>query len=241
PVAPYKTMSNSRGVAVTAPDATRRKSGTSGAATPGDKKMPGTRPGTPYLCDGEAVGCGRGSAATSADRPSADALRVQHVLGHPDLLLTARAGRGTRPAVTVPRARRELQATGEAVTGTDRPVSTRLALRDGIPVHAVGLHRRRRGVRGRRRRHVRVKTHRRRSWRGVRRRSWRGVRSRRRVWSGPGGCHVRVKTHRLRVGAGRWDGHERAGDSGQNERLTDVLQYWFLSRCVRQSKPTGVG
>ena len=47
-------------------------------------------------------------------------------------------------AVGTPGARRELQAAGEAVTGADAPVTTRLALRDGVPVHAVRPDRRRR-------------------------------------------------------------------------------------------------
>src|SRR5665213_3070350 len=100
--------------------------------------MPGTGPGIScVMYDGKAADGGCRSAAPTADRPSADALRVQHVLGHPDLLVTARAVRGTRPAVGAPGARGELQPAGESVTGADSPVATRLALRDGIPVHAV--------------------------------------------------------------------------------------------------------
>ena len=38
--------------------------------------------------------CNAWSAAPTADRPGADALRVQHILGHPDLLVAARAVRG---------------------------------------------------------------------------------------------------------------------------------------------------
>ena len=189
-----------------------------------------------------------GSAAASADRPSADALRVQHVLGDPDLLVAARAGRGARPTVGVPGARGELQATGEAVTGADPPVATRLALRDGVPVHAVrpvggrrrDIRARRQGVRSRRRRSIRsrrrrsVRSRRRRSIGGRRRRSIggrrrRSVRSRRRrrsVRSRGDGRRVRVEARRhvLRVSGGRWDGHERARDRGKNERLSDVLQ-----------------
>jgi len=129
------------------------------------------------------------SAATAADRPGVNALRTQNVLGNPDLLLTAGAGRRTRATVGVPGARRELQAAGKTVTGADSPVATRLALRDGVPVHAVRLvnRRRGRGVRSRRcrnRRHRRVAVEargggRRRDLRGRRRRRNVGVEARR--------------------------------------------------------------
>ena len=45
----------------------------------------------------------------------------------------------TRATIGMPGAGGELQATGETVTGVDRPVATRLALRDGVPVDAVRL------------------------------------------------------------------------------------------------------
>src|SRR5581483_8573075 len=64
-------------------------------------------------------------AAPAADRPGADALRVQHVFGHPDLLIAAGTTRAARAAVGPPGARRELQTTGVTVTGADRPVATR--------------------------------------------------------------------------------------------------------------------
>ena len=63
---------------------------------------------------------------------------VQHVLGHPDLLVAARAVRGSRATVGPPGAGRELQTAGVAVTGADRPVATGLAGSDRVPVHAVG-------------------------------------------------------------------------------------------------------
>src|ERR1700678_4073694 len=129
--------------------------------------MPGTRPGIPYLVrqfDGGAVSCSLGSAASAAYRPRVDALRVQHVLGYPDLLLTAGTTRGARTTVGVPGAGRELQAAGVTVTGVDPPVATRLARRDRVPVHAVGLVDRGgidwRRVRVRRRRNICVKAHR---------------------------------------------------------------------------------
>src|ERR1700749_2463880 len=81
--------------------------------------------------------CLRWSAASAADRPGANALAVQHVLGHPDLLLAAPAVRGSRATVGPPGAGRELQATGVAVTGADAPVATRLAGSDRVPVPAV--------------------------------------------------------------------------------------------------------
>ncbi len=225
--------------------------------------MPGARPGTSYMydyVDREAVDCGCGLAAASADRPSADALRVQHVLGDPNLLVAARAGRGARSTVGVPGARRELQTTGEAVTGADAPVATRLALRDGIPVHAVcpmsgrrrDVRARRRSVRSRRRRSVRsrrrrsVRSRRRRSVRSRRRRSVRSrrrrsVRSRRRrsVRSGAGGRRVWVEARRylVRVSGGRRDGHERARDGGKNERLSDVLQICSFRGARAKASP----
>src|SRR6516162_5177702 len=191
--------------------------------------MPGPRPGITYICDGSW------SAAPAADRPSVDALRVQHVLGHADLLLTARTGRGTRPTVGVPRAHRELQAAGEAVTGVDRPVATRLALRDGIPVHAVRRvnRRRRRGVRRGGLRSVRVVAH------GSGRRG--RVRSRRRgrVRGGPGWVNVRVKAHRVRAGGRRWHARERPGDRGEYERLTAVLQISSFRGARAEANPQG--
>src|ERR1700685_1138061 len=89
------------------------------------------------------------SAATAADRPRADARRVQHVLGPPNLLLAARAVRGARTTVGPPGAGRELQTAGVAVSGADAPVATGLASGDRVPVDAVGpLHRRRSLLRG---------------------------------------------------------------------------------------------
>jgi hypothetical protein len=144
------------------------------------------------------------SAAPAADRPGTDALRVQDVLGHPDLLLTARAARRTRATVGPPGARRELQATGVTVAGADPPVAAGLARSDRVPVDAVGLDRRlgrvigRRGgigcrssVRDRRRRCIRS-----RRCRCIRGRGQVG-RRRRRVRSG------RIRSRRRRR-VGRW-------------------------------------
>ena len=149
----------------------------------------------------------------------------------------ARVGRGTRATVGVPGARRELQAAREAVTGADRPVSTRLALRDGVPVHAVRLAngRGRRSVRRRRRRNVRVEAHRSRWRRGVRRRrrrnvgveAHRGGRPRRQVNRRQSVRHggrrrnVRVEAHgsRRRGVRSRWRGRIRGSPGGLNVRV----------------------
>jgi hypothetical protein len=77
--------------------------------------------------------------APTADRPRADPLAVQDVLGDPDLLLTTGVLRGTRAAVGTPGAHRELQAAVVAITCCGPPVATRLARRDGIPVNAVRI------------------------------------------------------------------------------------------------------
>jgi hypothetical protein len=233
--------------------------------------MPGARPGI-SLCQlrRQARHRGGSSAATTADRPRADALRVQHVLGHPDLLLTAGAGRRTRSAVGVPRARGELQTAGEPVAGADRPVSARLALRDRVPVHAVcpdrrrrrsvrsrrrrhvGVEarrgRRRRSVRSRRRRHVGVEARRGRRGRSVRsRRRRRSVRPRRRrdvrVEARRRGGRIRSRSRRrrIRAGAGGRGRHQRSSDGSEDERLADVIQCVPFAVRARQSKPTGVG
>jgi hypothetical protein len=222
-------------------------------------------PAFPYVTqDGKAVQVAVRSAATAADRPGADALRVQHVLGHPDLLVTAGARRGTGPAVGVPGARGELQTASEPVTGADRPVSARLALRDGIPVHAVCPdRRRRRSVRPRRRRHVGVEARRRRRGRSVRsRRRRRSVRPRRRrnvrvearrrrrrrsVRSRRGrdigvearrrGGRIRSRRRRIRAGAGGRCRHQRSSDGSENERLADVIQCVPFAVRARQSNP----
>jgi hypothetical protein len=186
------------------------------------------------------------SAAMAADRPRANALRVQHILGHPDLLFTAGAVGGTRAAVGVPSARGELQATREAVTGADPPVSARLALRNGVPVHAVRPdRRRRRSVGSRRRRCVRCRWRRcvRCRWRRSVRCRWRrSVRSRgwwRRIWGRRRGSNVRVKAHRLRVSGGGRHGKERPGNRGQHERLADVIQSVPFACARAKANPPG--
>ncbi len=143
--------------------------------------------------------------------------------------------------------------------GADAPVATRLALRDGVPVHAVRpngrrrrdvgveAHRsgRRRGVRRRRgRRNVGVEAHRCRR-RGVRcRRRRRNVRveARRRRWR-VGSRSVRSRRRRghIRAGAGGRKRHQRSRDRSEDERLTDVIQCVPFAVRARQSKPTGVG
>src|SRR4029453_11685638 len=69
-------------------------------------------------------------------RPGARALAGKDLLGDGDLLLAARlvgvCGVGAS-AVGAPRLCGELQATVEAVSGVDRPVSAALALGDGVP------------------------------------------------------------------------------------------------------------
>ena len=149
------------------------------------------------------------SATTPASRPGADALRAQDIFGHPDLLGTAGVGRGTRPAVGVPSALRELQATGESVSGADAPISTRFARRDGIPVH--GLHR---PVN--------------RSGRNSVSRSPLGVR---------GGSRVRGTARHIGSGGGRGDRHHHACERGENQRLTDFPQLRSFLRARAKANP----
>src|SRR5262247_2536749 len=78
-------------------------------------------------------------AAPAADRPRADPLAVQDVLGDPDLLLPTGMLRGAAAAVGTPGAHRELQAAVVAITCSGRPVAAGLARRDGIPVDAVRI------------------------------------------------------------------------------------------------------
>src|SRR5689334_8293186 len=78
-------------------------------------------------------------AAATAHRPCADALRLQDVVGDPDLLALGGVVRRTAAAVGVPGAHGELQATVVAVSGVDRPVATGLTGGDGVPVHAVRI------------------------------------------------------------------------------------------------------
>src|SRR3954451_9041830 len=85
---------------------------------------------------GDGLGGPAGEVLT-ADRPGADALAAQHLLGHRDLLRGAgQVGPGgvLAAAVGLPRRGAELQPAVVAVAGVDRPVATGLALGDPAPV-----------------------------------------------------------------------------------------------------------
>src|SRR6478609_9618617 len=76
-------------------------------------------------------------AAPAADRPGANALALQHVVGHANLLLAARVVGRPRSTVGPPGAHGELQASVVTIAGGGVPVATRLACCDGVPVHAA--------------------------------------------------------------------------------------------------------
>src|SRR5438034_6768549 len=73
-----------------------------------------------------------------AGRPGAPALVGEHPLRDRDLLGLAGLVGVARTAVGAPGRRRELQATGEAVSGVDVPVAAALALRELVPGRARG-------------------------------------------------------------------------------------------------------
>ena len=73
----------------------------------------------------------------TARGPCTDSLSDEDVLGDPNLFLPRRMRRRSATTVCRPRRRAELQAAVIAVAGVDRPISTGLALRDGIPIDGV--------------------------------------------------------------------------------------------------------